>query len=46
MKTNIVIDISPPFPYLARFWRLSYDPKCFWPIKLQDSLKCDISGKK
>ena len=39
MKTNIVIDISPPFPYLAKFWFSSYESKCFWSIKLQDSLK-------
>ena len=24
MKTDIVIDISPPITYLARFWFLSY----------------------
>ena len=40
MKTNIVIDISPPIPCLAKFWFLSYGPKCCCPMKLQDSLKC------
>ena len=46
MKTNIVIDTSPPIPCLAKFWFSSYEPKCYWPIKLQDSLKCRISIKK
>ena len=46
MKTNIVIDLSPPILYLAKFWFLSYGPKCCWPIKLQDSLKCYISRNK
>ena len=46
MKTDIVIDISPPIPYLAQFWFLSYGPKWCQPIKLQDYLKCNISRKK
>ena len=46
METNIVVDISPPILYLAKFWFLSYGPKCCQPIKLQDSLKCNISKKK
>ena len=46
MKTNIVVDISPPIPYLAKFWFSSYGPKCYQPIKLQNSLKCNISRKK
>ena len=46
METNISIDISPPIPYLAKFWFLSYGPKCCQPIKLQNSLKCNISKKK
>ena len=46
MKTNIVTDISPPIPYLAKFWVSSYGSKCCWPIKLQGSLKCNISRKK
>ena len=46
METNIVVDISPRIPYLAKFWFPSYSPKCCQPIKLQDSLKCNISGKK
>ena len=44
MKTNIVIDIFPP--YLAKFWVSSYGPKCCQPIKLQDSLKCNLFKKK
>ena len=39
MKTNIVVDISPPIPYLAKFWFSSYGPRCCQPIKLQDSFK-------
>ena len=46
LKTNIAIDISPPITYLAKFWILSYGPKCCWPIKFQDSLKWNISRKK
>ena len=46
MKTIIVIDISPPITYLVKFWFSSYGPKCCWPIKLQDSLKCNMSKKK
>ena len=33
-------------PHLEKFWFSSYVPKCCWPIKLQDSLKCNISRKK
>ena len=43
---NIVIDISSLVPYLGKFWFLSYGWKCCWPIKLQDSLKCNISRRK
>ena len=46
METNIVVDISPPVLYLAKFWFSSYGAKCCQPIKLQDSLKCNISRKK
>ena len=46
MKTNIVIDISLPIPYLAKFWFSSYGPKCCQPIKLQVFLKCNILSKK
>ena len=38
METSIVTDISPPITYLVKI-------RC-WPIKLQDSLKCNISRKK
>ena len=46
MKTNIVIDTSPPIPYLAKFWVSSHEPKYCQPIKLDDSLKRNISRKK
>ena len=46
LKINIVIYISPPIPYLAKFWFFSYGPKCCQPIQLQDSLKYKISRKK
>ena len=46
MKTNIVADVSLPIPYLAKFWCSNYGPKCCQLIKLEDSLKCDISRKK
>ena len=39
METNVVDDISPPIPCLAKFWFWSYGPKCCQPVKLQDSLK-------
>ena len=45
MKTN-VMNILPPIPHLAKFWFSSYGPKPCWPIKLQDSWKCNISSKK
>ena len=32
MKANIVVDISPPIPYLAKFWFSIYGPKCCQPI--------------
>ena len=48
MKNSIVTDISLQIriTYLAKFWFSSYGLKCCWPIKLQDSLKCNISRKK
>ena len=46
MKTSIVIDISPPIKYLAKFCFSSYGQKCCWPIELPVSLKCNISRKK
>ena len=45
METNIVFDISPRIPYLAKFWFSSYRPKRCQPIKLEDSLKSNISRK-
>ena len=46
MKTSIVIDIAAPIPCLAKLWFSNYGPKCCQPIKLQDSLRCNISRKK
>ena len=46
MKTNIVTDISPLSSYLSNFCFWSYGPKYCCPIKLQVSLKCNISRKK
>ena len=43
---KIVIDISLPVPYLVKFWFTNYGPKWCWPVKFQDSLKCNISKKK
>ena len=45
MKSNIVNDISPPIPYLAKLWFSICGLKCCWLIKLQDSLKGNISVK-
>ena len=28
MTANIVVHISPPIPYLAKFWFSIYGPKC------------------
>ena len=39
-------------PYLEKFWFLKYDPKCSWPIRLQDfsingrTLKLTVSHKE
>ena len=46
MKTNFVVDISLPVPYLPKFWFSSYGSKCCQPFKLQDSLKCNIWRKR
>ena len=46
METNILVDISPQIPYLIKVLFLSYGPKYCQPIKLQDSLKYNISRKK
>ena len=46
METNIAVDISPPVLCLEIFWFLGWKPKYCQPIKLQDSLKCNNSGKK
>ena len=46
MKTNVVIDVSPPVPCLAKFWFLRYESKLCLTVKLQDSLMNSISRKK
>ena len=46
MKSNIVIDISTLFPYEAKLCFSNHRSKCGWTIKLQVSLKCNISRKK
>ena len=43
---RIVIDISLPIPYLVKLFFSNYGPKCYWSIKLHDSLKCNNSRKK
>ena len=45
MKAIMVIDISLPITYLAKFWFSSCEPKCCWPIELQDSLKRKSQGR-
>ena len=46
LKAHIVINIPQPIQCMGKFWFSSYGPKCCQPIKLQDSLKCNISRKK
>ena len=50
METNIVVDISPPIPYLAKFLFSSYGPKCcqndevyFWHINIKVFYKLILS---
>ena len=45
-KVILLMIFHQQIPYLAKFWFLSYGPKCCWPIKLQGSLKCNILSKK
>ena len=46
MKNNNSIDISSLISYLENVWVSIYGSKCCQSIKLQDSLKCNISRKK
>ena len=46
MKTDNFIDISSIIPCMAKVWVSSCGPKFCQPIKLQGSLKCNISRKK
>ena len=45
MKLHTVIYASLLTPYLAKFWFSRYGPKCSQLIRLQDSVKCNISRK-
>ena len=45
MKTNIFIDILLSIPYLVKILVMG-QKKCSFPIKLQDSLNCNITRKK
>ena len=49
MKTYIVIDVSPPIPYLAKLWFSTYEPKS-WLLANEIAgffkIKCNISRKK
>ena len=46
MKANVVIDISSPILYMAKFWFTSCGAKYCQPIKLQDPLKYATMSKK
>ena len=46
MKANIVIDILPPIHIWENSGSWVMGQICCQPIKLQDSLKCNISRKK
>ena len=46
METNIVVDNSPPIQYLTKWVKMLSGPNSCQPIKLQDSLRCNISEKK
>ena len=46
MKVLFIFDFPSQTPYLAKFLFRSYYPKCCWPIRLQDSFKCNISKKQ
>ena len=45
VKINIVIDILPLVPYLAKLCFQSYGPICCWPVKLEDSSKSQGRSK-
>ena len=44
-KVLLILDISLQTPCLVKFLFWSYCLKCSWPIRLQDSLKYNISKK-
>ena len=41
MTANIVVDISPPIPYLGKFWFPIDGPKCWQPVDDADFLPAD-----
>ena len=48
MKIDIIIDISPPIPYLAKFWFSSFGIQILWAKKLSTNqiaefFKCNMS---
>ena len=45
MKFLLILDFSSQTPCLAKFFFWSYCPKFSWPIRLQDSSKCNICKK-
>ena len=46
MKNYLNIYTSPQISSLTKFWFSNYGPKFSQPIRLQDSLKCNISREK
>ena len=45
MKVLLILDFSLQTSSLSKFLLWSYCPKCSWPIRLQNSLKCNICKK-
>ena len=45
MKILLILDFPSQTVYLVKFLSFSYRPKCSWPIRLQDSSKCNTSTK-
>ena len=45
MAVLLILYFLSQISYLTKFLFWSYWPICFWPIRLQDSLKCNICKK-
>ena len=45
MKVLLILDFPLQTPCLAKFLFSRYCPKCSWPIRSQNSLKCKIPKK-